>query len=587
MRPSASRARRTPVHAGRARHSRSTPRDSRRPTFTGMAAGIIVSGSPGSGRSWSRPTPRYTAAAMSALPCSALRGHHEVLPRRPRQRPHRPRRPRGRGPCAGRRERRGQEHAREDPLRLLPRRTPARSASTGGPSRSASPADARRLGIGMVFQELVQIPALTRRREHRPVPARSARASSIGGRSRGASRRRPQRYGLRRRSGGAGLAALGRRAAARGDREAAAGRRAGPHPRRADARPRAARGREPVRDLRRAPPRRATPSCSSPTSCREVLAGADRITVLRRGVVAGSMPRAEATEAALVSLMFGDWRRRGRRPGTPRRPAAPGAGSGRSSSSGASARGRRAARPAWPPSTSRPAGRDRRRRRRRRQRAARARRRHPRPRAAARRASKYLDGQDATRWSGPRDPRAAASRSSPRTRSAMAAVRRHDAPREHGARRHAPVRAPRAGSRWTGRASRARSRAVARAARACRCRRSTRRAGALSGGNVQRVILARELAPGPAADRRLLSRRAASTCGAPPPRASCSSRARDAGAGVLLISEDLGRALRAERPPRRALPRARSRARARPASDHRRGGRLSDDGRPGARRARG
>jgi simple sugar transport system ATP-binding protein len=39
---------------------------------------------------------------------------------------------------------------------------------------------------------------------------------------------------------------------------------------------------------------------------REVLAGADRITVLRRGVVAGSLARADATEAALVALMFGD-----------------------------------------------------------------------------------------------------------------------------------------------------------------------------------------------------------------------------------------------------------------------------------------
>src|SRR5882672_3050960 len=38
---------------------------------------------------------------------------------------------------------------------------------------------------------------------------------------------------------------------------------------------------------------------------REVLACADRVTVMRRGVVAGSLTRAQATEAALVSLMFG------------------------------------------------------------------------------------------------------------------------------------------------------------------------------------------------------------------------------------------------------------------------------------------
>src|SRR6266850_652463 len=38
---------------------------------------------------------------------------------------------------------------------------------------------------------------------------------------------------------------------------------------------------------------------------REVLACADRITVMRRGVVAGALTRAQGTEAALVSLMFG------------------------------------------------------------------------------------------------------------------------------------------------------------------------------------------------------------------------------------------------------------------------------------------
>ena len=38
----------------------------------------------------------------------------------------------------------------------------------------------------------------------------------------------------------------------------------------------------------------------------EVLAAADRITVMRRGRVVGSLARAEATEAALVSLMFGE-----------------------------------------------------------------------------------------------------------------------------------------------------------------------------------------------------------------------------------------------------------------------------------------
>jgi len=37
----------------------------------------------------------------------------------------------------------------------------------------------------------------------------------------------------------------------------------------------------------------------------EVLAGADRISVMRRGRIAGTLPRADATEETLVSMMFG------------------------------------------------------------------------------------------------------------------------------------------------------------------------------------------------------------------------------------------------------------------------------------------
>ena len=41
---------------------------------------------------------------------------------------------------------------------------------------------------------------------------------------------------------------------------------------------------------------------------REVLASADRVVVMRRGRIAGALPRAEASEARLLSLMFGDAR---------------------------------------------------------------------------------------------------------------------------------------------------------------------------------------------------------------------------------------------------------------------------------------
>ncbi|HEU4367869.1 MAG TPA: ABC transporter ATP-binding protein [Methylomirabilota bacterium] len=58
----------------------------------------------------------------------------------------------------------------------------------------------------------------------------------------------------------------------------------------------------------------------------EVLAGADRITVMRGGVVAGSVLRAAATEAALVSMMFGttEWGAPTWPPTPPRRSDRPG-----------------------------------------------------------------------------------------------------------------------------------------------------------------------------------------------------------------------------------------------------------------------
>jgi simple sugar transport system ATP-binding protein len=56
---------------------------------------------------------------------------------------------------------------------------------------------------------------------------------------------------------------------------------------------------------------------------REVLGAADRITVMRRGRIAGSLLRAEASESALVSLMFG-----ASMAPSPSRPATTPAGSG-------------------------------------------------------------------------------------------------------------------------------------------------------------------------------------------------------------------------------------------------------------------
>ena len=57
--------------------------------------------------------------------------------------------------------------------------------------------------------------------------------------------------------------------------------------------------------MRVAARRRASPSSSSPTSCSEVLAIADRITVLRRGKVVGTAPPGRPPRRELAAMMVG------------------------------------------------------------------------------------------------------------------------------------------------------------------------------------------------------------------------------------------------------------------------------------------
>ena len=173
----------------------------------------------------------------------------------------------------------------------------------GKPVRIGSPQDARRLGIGMVFQELVQIPALSVAENialFLPDPPAVLRTAALARRIAEAS----DRYGLAVDAD----APLGRLSV--GERQrveivklllAEARILVLDEPTRGLAPHEVERLLETFRHLRRDGYAVVLITHKLP----EVLAGADRITVMRQGVVAGTLAREEATEAALVSLMFG------------------------------------------------------------------------------------------------------------------------------------------------------------------------------------------------------------------------------------------------------------------------------------------
>ncbi len=172
----------------------------------------------------------------------------------------------------------------------------------GKPVRIGSPQDARRRGIGMVFQELVQIPALSVAENialFLPDPPAVLNRAAVARRIAEAS----DRYGLAVDA----AAPLGRLSV--GERQrveivklllAEARILILDEPTRGLAPHEVERLLETFGHLRRDGYAVVLITHKLP----EVLAGADRITVMRQGVVAGSLARAEATEAALVSLMF-------------------------------------------------------------------------------------------------------------------------------------------------------------------------------------------------------------------------------------------------------------------------------------------
>ena len=124
----------------------------------------------------------------------------------------------------------------------------------GHPTEIREPEDARRLGIGMVFQDFVQIPALSVA-ENLALFFPNLAFILDRGRDRAAHRDDVQALWPRRGPVRPRLAALHRRAAEGGGAEAPARGCASAHPGRADAQLGAPRDRGAVPHLRRAPPR--------------------------------------------------------------------------------------------------------------------------------------------------------------------------------------------------------------------------------------------------------------------------------------------------------------------------------------------
>ena len=392
----------------------------------------------------------------------------------------------------------------------------------------------------MVFQELRPDPGLHRRREHRAVPARPALRSSTRAAIAAPHRRRRRRATASTSTRPRPLwqLSIGERQT-RGDRSSSCSRT--PRSSIFDE-PRAAwrrtRSRALFRMLRRDSAAMATRSCSSPTgsprSSRAPTASRSCAGVGRRH----RCPRAEATEATLVSMMFGAVL--AETMPRPRERGRPGADRPCWSCEGVEHARRRATRPAL-------AGIDL----------------AVRPGEIVGVAGVAGNGQ---RELGDRDPRARAVR--PTARS-ICDGRRRDAlvgGRDPGERRRLhPGGRPRDGrgagddgrsrtwlsatpgatrgraaSPWTGRAVRggSRGRASARLRRDAPVARCARRR-ACRAATCSALILAREMAREPRLIVAFYPTRGLDVRSAVGRARAARGRARDAGAGVLLISEDL------------------------------------------------
>ena len=221
---------------------------------------------------------------------------HQALRRPGGERRHRPRRRPGRGARPPGRERRRQVDADERALRAVPRRTPARSASTASRCRMRSPRDAIDAGIGMVHQHFMLIPVMTvtenivlasEPREGPLLDYSKARQTVLD---------LSQRYGLAVRPDGAGGGDRRRPAAAGRDPEGALPQGAALDPGRADRGADAAGGDTSCSQIVGALKEQGTSIIFITHKLGEVLEVADRITVLRRGKAVATVATAGTTE---------------------------------------------------------------------------------------------------------------------------------------------------------------------------------------------------------------------------------------------------------------------------------------------------